>query len=152
MKHLPIYLRDHNASPLGAHSMSEQIPSPSKGKAEIAEEIFIRAHTAPIEKPVPDKTPQRTRSDRPKWAKWALCFDTETRIDLRQELTFGVYRICQLVNDSYRLYEEGIFYADSLPANERKVLENYVYTHASDATGLPSQSYNWWRQATFEHD
>src|SRR5277367_2364733 len=48
-----------------------------------------------------------------------LVFDTETRTDETQRLTFGSYRF--LVNDQLR--EEGLFYADDLPLKDRKVLE-----------------------------
>jgi hypothetical protein len=57
-----------------------------------------------------------------------LVFDTETRTDETQRLTFG----------SYRFYEkgictrEGLFYADDLPERDRAVLEKYVVTHKAD--------------------
>jgi hypothetical protein len=101
--------------------------------------IYIRSHVIPATKPVSEKLPQGKNKDHPKWADWALCWDTETRIDLGQELTFGVWRLCKLVGTSYVLIEEGIFYADNLPAHERKVLEDYVYTHSSDAVCFPPQ-------------
>ena len=49
-------------------------------------------------------------------------FDTETRTDTAQRLTFGSYRF--FVNDELR--EEGLFYADDLPSKDRKTLERYV--------------------------
>jgi hypothetical protein len=49
-------------------------------------------------------------------------FDTETRTDETQRLTFGSYRF--VVDGELR--EEGLFYADDLPARDRKTLENYV--------------------------
>src|SRR5215467_13828802 len=49
-------------------------------------------------------------------------FDTETRTDETQCLTFGSYRF--LVDGELR--EEGLFYADDLPAKDRKTLEGYV--------------------------
>src|SRR5262249_5895366 len=49
-------------------------------------------------------------------------FDTETRTDETQRLTFGSYRF--LVDNE--LHEEGLFYADDLPAKDRKTLEDYV--------------------------
>jgi hypothetical protein len=57
----------------------------------------------------------------PKWPGHALVFDTETRITADQSLTFGVYRLCKLVADSYTVTEEGIFYADDLPAQDREL-------------------------------
>ena len=49
-------------------------------------------------------------------------FDTETRTDASQCLTFGSYRF--FVDDELR--EEGLFYADELPLRDRKKLEKYV--------------------------
>jgi hypothetical protein len=58
-----------------------------------------------------------------------LVFDTETRIDQTQRLTFGSYRF--LV--AGRCLEEGLFYDhDDLPAKDRRVLERYVETHSAD--------------------
>lgn len=50
-----------------------------------------------------------------------LVFDTETRTDVSQRLTFGSYRflvggVCQ---------EEGLFYAEDLPRRDRRILERY---------------------------
>jgi hypothetical protein len=102
-------------------------------------DIYIRAHVAPVTEPVAEKPPVASDKDHPKWADWALCWDSETRIDLKQGLTFGVWRLCKLVGTSYILEEEGIFHADNLPAHERKILEDYVNTHPSDAVGFPPQ-------------
>jgi len=46
-------------------------------------------------------------------------FDTETRTDESQRLTFGSYRF--LVDNELR--EEALFYADDLPAKDRVTLE-----------------------------
>jgi len=59
--------------------------------------------------------------------KWRLpnamfVFDTETRTDAAQRLTFGSYRF--FVNGE--LKQEGLFYADDLPDKDRKTLERYV--------------------------
>jgi hypothetical protein len=51
-----------------------------------------------------------------------LVFDTETRTDASQRLTFGSYRFF-VGND---LREEGLFYADDLPVKDRRTLERYV--------------------------
>jgi len=66
-------------------------------------------------------------------------FDTETRITADQSLTFGVYRRCQLTGGRYSVTEEGIFYADDLPAKERRVLASYVEREAPDVTSFPPQ-------------
>jgi hypothetical protein len=59
-------------------------------------------------------------------------FDTETRTDASQRLTFGSYRFC--VNDELR--EEGLFYADDLPSRDRKTLEKYVAVQNRRGTRL----------------
>lgn len=61
-----------------------------------------------------------------------LVFDTETRTDASQRLTFGSYRF--LVNDQFR--EEGLFYADDLPSKDRKTLEQYVAAHKKQGNRL----------------
>jgi len=58
-----------------------------------------------------------------------LVFDTETRVDAAQRLTFGSYRFfiageCQ---------EEGLFFGTDLPAHDRQLLEQYVVDHSADA-------------------
>src|SRR5437879_7532253 len=57
-----------------------------------------------------------------------LVFDTETRIDQTQRLTFGSYRF--LV--ARHCLEEGIFHADDLPEPDYRILERYVATHSAD--------------------
>lgn len=57
-----------------------------------------------------------------------LVFDTETRIDATQRLTFGSYRF--LVDG--RCQEEGLFYGDDLPDAERRMLARYVATHRAE--------------------
>lgn len=82
--------------------------------------------------PEPKNTRQEERDDRP-LRHWRcpdaiLVFDTETRTDDSQRLTFGSYRflvagVCQ---------QEGLFYADDLPAMELAILKRYVATHRAD--------------------
>ena len=99
-------------------------------------DIFLRAYAVAT-----DKTKKRKHSahigNDPKWARHALVFDTETRITADQSLTFGVYRLCKLVADTYTVTEEGILYADDLPAKERKALASYVKTAVSDVASFP---------------
>jgi hypothetical protein len=59
-------------------------------------------------------------------------FDTETRTDACQQLTFGSYRF--FVNGELR--EEGLFYADDLPSKDRKTLEKYVAAQNSRGNHL----------------
>jgi len=56
-----------------------------------------------------------------------LVFDTETRTDEAQALTFGSYRFIERGH----CLEEGLFYADDLPLSDRAVLEAYVKSHAA---------------------
>jgi DNA polymerase type B, organellar and viral len=54
-----------------------------------------------------------------------LVFDTETRTDTAQALTFGSYRYYQ----HGKCLEEGLFYGDDLPRGDRTKLETYVQQH-----------------------
>ncbi len=99
-------------------------------------DIFLRAHTVLVDQKKERKRTPRTGGDS-KWAEHALVFDTETRITADQSLTFGVYRLCKLVADRYAVTEEGIFYADDLPAKERKALESHTATAVSDVASFP---------------
>ena len=65
-----------------------------------------------------------------------LVFDTETRIDETQNLTFGSYRLII----AGRCVKEGIFYADGLPAKDRRVLEKYVKAHSAEKLHLLTRS------------
>ncbi len=102
------------------------------------QDIFLRAYAVAVddtEKRKP-KCPARADWDS-KWPEHALVFDTESRITADQSLTFGVYRRCKIVDGCYVVLEEGVVYADDLPANERKVLQKYVSTTISDVASFP---------------
>jgi hypothetical protein len=96
-------------------------------------DIFLRAHPVIIDKPKDDFRPRAKKG----WAKYAVVFDTECRTDANQELTFGFYQVLELKGTAYELVEEGAFFDDDLPAPERKVLEEYVRSHVSDAPSFP---------------
>jgi hypothetical protein len=79
--------------------------------------------------PEPESAGQSARSSK----EWRVpnamfVFDTETRIDAAQGLTFGSYRF--IVEG--QCLEEGIFYADDLPDRDRRVLEQYVTMHSAE--------------------
>jgi hypothetical protein len=57
-----------------------------------------------------------------------LVFDTETRVDATQALTFGSARLYR----ENRCLEEWIFYGDDLPDQDRRTLEEFVATHRAD--------------------
>jgi hypothetical protein len=99
-------------------------------------DIFLRAHAVVADKKKKHKRPAHAGDD-PKWSYCALVFDTESQITADQSLTFGVYQKCKLVDDSYKVTEEGIFYADDLPAKERKVLATHIRTAVSDVVSFP---------------
>jgi len=75
-----------------------------------------------------DATPRKSSTRVLARPKVRLVFDTETRTDATQALTFGSYRF--IVEG--KCLEEGLFYADDLSSAERAVLESYVSTHAPD--------------------
>jgi hypothetical protein len=58
-------------------------------------------------------------------------FDTETRTDRTQRLTFGSYRFVV----GGRLVKENLFYGDDLPATDRRILESYAAPSTADHTG-----------------
>jgi hypothetical protein len=99
-------------------------------------EIFVRALAVR-----PDQKRQRKPHFRTvveeKWPTTALIFDTETRITPDQSLTFGVYRICNLVAGRYVVVEEGLFHDDKLPTKELKKLEHYTDHSVSDVPCFP---------------
>ncbi len=101
-------------------------------------DIFVRAYAIATKEKKERKRASR-KNDGPKWPQHALVFDTETRITADQSLTFGVYRLCELVEDRYRVTQEGIFYADDLPATDRGVLAAYQQTAISDVPSFPPE-------------
>ena len=72
---------------------------------------------------------QKPRSPK-KWKcpKAMLVFDTETRTDATQRLTFGSFRFFV----EGRCLVEGLFYGDDLPKEDRRVLEEYAKTHGAE--------------------
>jgi hypothetical protein len=82
--------------------------------------------------PAPTEPRSASRSKKP-WKRpdAMFVFDTETRIDATQSLTFGSYRF--IVNG--HCVEEGLFYGDDLPEEDRRTLEKYVATHLADTVG-----------------
>jgi hypothetical protein len=95
-------------------------------------DIYLRAHTVQLGKK------QRTgarRDDEPKWPRYALVFDCESRITADLTLTFGFWRFCELRRDRYGCTEEGIFHDDhGLRAREFDLLRKYVRATKPDTT------------------
>src|SRR2546425_11875105 len=124
--------------PLDSGSKAEMLSITERKTMSKENILYVRAHTLPVEKKKPLKSNHAKVKDHQKWPRYALVFDTETRIDLMQNLTFGVYRLCELRGGAtYECFEEGLFYADDLPDRERKVLEDYVRSNFSDVRSFP---------------
>lgn len=60
--------------------------------------------------------------------KEIIVFDTETRTDATQRLTFGSYRA--FIDE--RFIEEGLFYGNDLSKKEMETLRRYVRTHKAN--------------------
>ncbi|HTA22761.1 MAG TPA: hypothetical protein VK763_04445 [Terriglobales bacterium] len=101
-------------------------------------DIFLRAYAVAADQKKGGKGESRGGND-PKWPVHALVVDTETRITADQSLTLGVYRLCKLTDDKYRVTQEGLFYADDLRVEELKVLKTYRRTAVSDVKSFPPQ-------------
>src|SRR5258707_14169950 len=100
-------------------------------------DIFLRAYAVATDKQTDHNKRTSRTTNGPKWPEHALVFDTETRITADQSLTFGVYRICKLVNNNYELTEEGIFHADDLSHKELEVFTSYLKTAIPDVRSFP---------------
>src|SRR5689334_21666382 len=103
-------------------------------------DLFLRALAVPIlKKKKKAKRAERSSGygvDERKWPD-VLVIDTEGRTTVDQSLTFGVWKRAKLSGETYEVIEEGIFYADDLPAKDRRVLEMYMQTAVSDVTSFP---------------
>ena len=91
----------------------------------MTQEIYLRAHTVASKS---KRTNNRDKASMPIWPDRILIFDTETTIDERQDLTFGVYRLCELNGGKYLCSEEGLFHRDDLDARQLRILTKYVET------------------------
>jgi hypothetical protein len=98
-------------------------------------DIFVRAHA-----PLPSKK-WWLPFHRKKWPERALVFDTETRIDPAQKLTFGCFRRYELKEGRYVCVQEGLFHADDLRRADRIVIERYVRNpvNVPGTEGFPPQ-------------
>ena len=82
--------------------------------------------------PQPQIEPQKHNYPPKPWRRprGLFVFDTETRIDASQRLTFGSYRFFR----DGRSQEEGLFFADDLPKSDLNTLKEYVETYDADVT------------------
>jgi len=92
--------------------------------------IAVRVYT------IPPYKEEYARTEKP-WHRpeAMLVFDTETRVDAPQRLTFGSYRFIA----SGRCLEEGLFYGDDLPKRDRQVLQKYTAEHRPDVVEAGNQ-------------
>ncbi len=60
--------------------------------------VFVRSHTR-VKGEKPRKDGEGKLAD--KWAKYALVFDCETTIDIRQDLNFLWWRFCERKQGTY---------------------------------------------------
>src|ERR1035437_2328687 len=79
--------------------------------------------------PTSERATPRTRK-RWRCPDTMLVFDTETRIDATQALTFGSYRFFR----EGHCLEEGLFYGDDLQEGKKQYLREYVSSHRADTT------------------
>jgi hypothetical protein len=103
-------------------------------------DIYLRAYT---EAPKSESKRRRYPHPAPGWIpgpgeREVIVFDTERTMDSQQRLTFGVWRLCRVIEDRsgnmVRLAcrEEGILYADDLPERDpdgMRALERYAREH-----------------------
>jgi hypothetical protein len=101
-------------------------------------DIFVRAYAVAADAEKKSKS-KKSKPDDPRWPKYALILDTETRVTPDQSLTFGVFRLCELRNDKYIVIREGLFYADDLPEHERKIIATYARNATPDAKAFPPE-------------
>ena len=92
--------------------------------------VALRAYTERralnTDSAAPPAAPPRKPSARgePRWPKNILIFDAETTTDETQSLIFGSYRVVREQSDgTYRLIQEGLFYADTLPVENPKAFQ-----------------------------
>ncbi len=105
--------------------------------------IAIRAYTQRTK-----RTKAKRRAPWPRnisWPRHVVIFDTETKTDKTQRLTFGSYRFCRWSKDGTRLerLEEGLFYDDELPKIDPEgfaYLQEYVRTRPAETIeGCPDE-------------
>ena len=91
------------------------------------------------------KSRRRKRRPRPE-PSYVLVFDTETTVDHRQSLTFGIWRYYRVDEDGMHCVDEGVFHADDLDETDPEgmaVLREYARLASSrKRTGPPLRLLN----------
>ncbi len=91
--------------------------------------IFLRVHTRVMdEKPRPPG--EGKLAD--KWAHFALVLDCETKLDLRQDLTFLWWRFCELKDGRYVCQQEGVVHHDNLPETSVQLIRDFARSKRAD--------------------
>ncbi len=89
--------------------------------------IALREHTiVPRTKKKNDSDAEFEKLEPQPYPPRTLIFDTETTVDENKFLTFGAYRICELIDGKYLCAEEGLFFPETLSSKQRAILEDYV--------------------------
>lgn len=91
--------------------------------------IFVRVHTR-VENKKARKNYQKYLP--PKWANFALVFDTETTNDLRQDLNFLWWRFCELKGGAYVCQQEGIAYGDDVDNESLEMIRKFAHSQKAD--------------------
>jgi hypothetical protein len=108
----------------------------------VIHDLYLRAHTTfnKESEETDEKQPRRRRHAAKLWPDYALVWDTETALDLKQTLNFGVWRFCELRGADYVAVQEGIFYQDGLSRHGVQTILAYKRKHsADDVTGTGSE-------------
>src|SRR5262249_40952107 len=98
-------------------------------------DLYLRAHIISGEKDDDTKEPRKRKRSPQLWPDNALVWDTETALDLEQELNFGVWRFCVLRGEHYVSVQEGIFYSDGLDSSDIQTILNYKKNLTADQSG-----------------
>src|SRR5438445_4275928 len=95
----------------------------------LTKDVFFRSHVVEV-----NEKPRFTSTyNEPAWTEYALLYDTETRIDAEQSLTFGLYRVCRLNEQgNYECVEEGLVHAENLSTCELQVIHDYALFNRSE--------------------
>jgi hypothetical protein len=102
------------------------MPHPEPTSLVIAIRVYPDANEQEL-----DLHKQKKRSGKWRLPTTLFVWDTETRTDEAQRLTFGSYRLV----DAGQLVKENLFYGPALPAKDRRVLERYVATPRTIVSG-----------------
>jgi hypothetical protein len=91
--------------------------------------VFVRSHTR-VKNEKPRRDGERKLPD--KWANYALVFDCETTIDIRQDLNFLWWRFCERKQDIYVCQQEGLVYADTIGPESIDLIHRYAESKKAD--------------------